>query len=148
LGRGKVVAGDSRLEDELRGQLAQRESELGPLRSQLAAANQARAVAEANNASGQQLLAEQKVAHQKAVQEAKENQSRALAELREAFKALSSDALKETAPEFVRLAGETLARFHESAKGDLEKRQESIKTLVKPLEEQLKIYQQRLQQSE
>ena len=43
---------------------------------------------------------------------------------------------------------ETLGKFQESAKGDLEKRQESIKTLVKPLEEQLKVYQQRLQQSE
>ena len=82
------------------------------------------------------------------MQEAKETQQKALADLREAFKALSSDALKETAPEFLRLAKETFGKFQESAKGDLDKRQESIKTLVKPLEEQLKIYQQRLQQSE
>ena len=82
------------------------------------------------------------------MQQAKETQQQALADLRDAFKALSSDALKQTAPEFLRLANETLVRFQESAKGDLEKRQESIKTLVKPLEEQLKIYQQRLQQSE
>jgi DNA recombination protein RmuC len=71
-----------------------------------------------------------------------------LADLREAFRALSADALKQTAPEFLRLANETLGKFQESAKGDLAQRQEAIKTLVKPLEEQLKVYQQRLQQSE
>jgi DNA recombination protein RmuC len=148
LGKSRAPRNDERLEAELRGQLAQRDSELGPLRSQLADATKARAVAEANHASSQQLLAEQRSAHEKAMQEARENQKKALSDLRETFKALSTDALKETAPEFLRLAGETLARFQESAKGDLEKRQESIRTLVKPLEEQLKIYQQRLQQSE
>jgi DNA recombination protein RmuC len=139
---------DDRLEAELRQQLAQREAELGPLRSQLAAACQARATADANHRAAQQMLSEQRESHEKAMLQAKETQERALADLREAFKALSADALKQTAPEFLRLANETLSKFQESAKGDLEKRQESIKTLVKPLEEQLKIYQQRLQQSE
>ena len=148
LGKNRVAPSDSRLEAELREQLAARESELVPLRSQLAEANKARAMAEASHAASQQMLGDQRVSHDKAMQELRENQKKALADLREAFKALSTDALNQTAPEFLRLAGETLARFQESAKGDLEKRQESIKTLVKPLEEQLKIYQQRLQQSE
>jgi DNA recombination protein RmuC len=140
--------GDDRLEKELRQQLDQKESELGPLRSQLSQALQLQAAAEANHAANQQILKEQRLAHEKALLEAKEIQQKALADLRETFKALSADALKETAPEFLRLANETLSKFQESAKGDLEKRQESIKTLVKPLEEQLKVYQQRLQQSE
>jgi DNA recombination protein RmuC len=148
LGRNKAANGDSRLEAELRQQLAQKDSELGPLRSQLAVANQARASVEASQAAAQQMLREQRQAHEQAMLEARETQKRALTDLREAFKALSADALKETAPEFLRLANETLFKFQESAKGDLEKRQESIKVLVKPLEEQLKIYQQRLQQSE
>ncbi len=148
IGRNRFVPSDDRLEAELRQQLAQRESELGPLRSQLAESNQARAVAEANQTAAQQVLAEQRQIHEKAIREAKETQQKALEDLREAFKALSADALKATAPEFLRLANETLSKFQESAKGDLEKRQESIKTLVKPLEEQLKVYQQRLQQSE
>ena len=148
LGKSRAPRNDERLETELRGQLAQRESELGTLRSQLAEATKARAVADANHAASQRLLVDQRATHEKSMQEANETQKKALADLRETFKALSADALKETAPEFLRLAGETLARFQESAKGDLEKRQESIKTLVKPLEEQLKIYQQRLQQSE
>jgi DNA recombination protein RmuC len=139
---------DTRLEAELREQLGKKETELGPLRSQLADAVKARAVAEANHESTQRLVVEQRALHETAMQQAKETQQKALADLRDAFKALSSDALKQTAPEFLRLANETLGKFQESAKGDLEKRQESIKTLVKPLEEQLKVYQQRLQQSE
>jgi DNA recombination protein RmuC len=148
LGRSRVPPRDDRLETELRQQLAQRESELQPLRSELAEANKTRAVAEANHNAVQTLLAEQRKSHEQAMREARETQQKAVADLREAFKALSADALKQTAPEFLRLANETLSKFQATAKGDLETRQESIKTLVKPLEEQLKIYQQRLQQSE
>ena len=68
--------------------------------------------------------------------------------MREAFKALSADALKQTQPQFLQLANETLAKFQESAKGDLGKRQEAIAALVQPLKEQLESYQRRLQQSE
>jgi DNA recombination protein RmuC len=148
LARRSAQPADTRLEAELRQQLAQKEAELVPLRSALSEANQARAVAEAGHDSAQRLLSDQRSLHERAMQEAKQIQDKALSDLRDAFKALSSDALKQTAPEFLRLANETLSKFQESAKGDLEKRQESIKTLVKPLEEQLKIYQQRLQQSE
>jgi DNA recombination protein RmuC len=69
-------------------------------------------------------------------------------DLREAFQALSAEALKQSAPEFLRLAEQTFGKFQESAKGDLEKRQESIKVLVEPLKQQLETYQKRLQQSE
>jgi DNA recombination protein RmuC len=148
LGKNRSTPNDSRLEAELRQQVAQKESELAPLRTGLAEANQSRAAAEANHGALQQLLKEQRQSHEKALIEAKEVQQKALADLRDTFKALSADALKATAPEFLRLANETLSKFQESAKGDLEKRQESIKTLVKPLEEQLKIYQHRLQQNE
>ena len=79
---------------------------------------------------------------------AKESQDKALGELRESFKALSVDALKQTHPEFLRLANETFGKFQETAKGDLAQRQESIKTLVEPLKQQLEAYQRRLQQSE
>jgi DNA recombination protein RmuC len=139
---------DTRLENELRQQLAQRESEVGQLRSQLTESGNARAAAEAKHAAAEKLAAGQRQVHEQSLREAKQAQDKALADLREAFKALSADALKQTAPEFLRLANETLGRFQESAKGDLAQRQEAIKTLVKPLEEQLKVYQQRLQQSE
>jgi DNA recombination protein RmuC len=139
---------DARLENELRQQLSQRESELAREREQITKLNTACAAAEAHKTSAEKLLAEQRQVHELALKESKIAQEKALADLRETFKALSADALKQTHPEFLRLANETLAKFQEAAKGDLSQRQESIKTLVKPLEEQLKIYQQRLAQSE
>jgi DNA recombination protein RmuC len=148
IGKGRGASSDNRLEVELRQQVARREEELTTVRAQLGQASQARAAADASQVAAQQLLQEQRQLHEKALLEARETQQQALMDLREAFKALSSDALKQTAPEFLRLANETLAKFQETAKGDLEKRQESIRILVKPLEEQLKTYQQRLQQGE
>ena len=148
LGRGRTTAPDDRLANELRQQLAQRESELAATREQLGREASARATADANCAAAKQLAAEQREAQERALREAREAQQKALADLRDTFKALSADALRQTAPEFLRLAKETLSTFQESAKGDLEKRQESIKTLVEPLKEQLRTYQQRLQQSE
>ncbi len=61
---------------------------------------------------------------------------------------MSADALRQSAPEFLRLAEQSFGKFQETAKGDLEKRQESIKVLVEPLRQQLDSYQKRLQQSE
>src|SRR5207249_2870612 len=123
-------------------------TELAREREQLTKLNAACAAAEAQKSSAEKLLAEQREVHEHALKEAKATQDKALGDVREAFKALSADALKQTQPEFLRLANETLAKFQESAKGDLAQRQQAIATLVKPLEEQLKIYQQRLQQSE
>ena len=54
------------------------------------------------------------------------------------FKALSSDALKSSNEEFLRLAKSTLEKYQEGAKGDLEKRQQAIDELVKPLKESLR----------
>ena len=138
---------DNRLETELRQQLAQRESELAQLRPQLTETSNARAAAEAKQTAAEKLVADQRKLHDQSLREAKQAQDKALADLREAFKALSAEALKQTAPEFLRLANETFGKFQESAKGDLAQRQEAIKTLVKPLKQQLKTYQQRLQQS-
>ena len=150
MARGKqpVAPSDQRLESELRQQLNQRDGELTQLRSEVVSIRTALATAQANQASGEKLLAEQKALHERALIEAKESQSKALADLREAFKALSADALKQTAPEFLRLAEQSFGKLQEAAKGDLDKRQESIKVLVEPLKQQLDTYQKRLQQSE
>lgn len=150
LARGKqqIAPADQRLENELRQQLQQREGELAQLRGDVVAIKTALATAQANQAGAEKLLAEQKALHERALTEAKEAQAKALADLRDAFKALSADALKQTAPEFLRLAEQSFGRFQEAAKGDLDKRQESIKVLVEPLKQQLDNYQKRLQQSE
>jgi len=136
-GRGRGAAPDTRLENELRQQITQRDLELTQLRSQLADAGNARAAAEASRAAAEKLVAEQR-----------ELQAKALADLREAFGALSAEALKQSAPEFLRLANETFAKFQETAKGDLAQRQEAIKGLVEPLKQQLETYQKQLQQAE
>ncbi|HYG24672.1 MAG TPA: DNA recombination protein RmuC [Verrucomicrobiae bacterium] len=146
--RKSAVPADNRLESELRQQVAQREAELIQLRAQLVEATNARAAAEAKRSAAENLLSEQRTLHENSMGALQEAQSKALADLRDAFKALSADALKQTAPEFLRLAEQSLGRFQEAAKGDLAQRQESIKTLVEPLKQQLESYQKRLQQSE
>ncbi|HKW29656.1 MAG TPA: DNA recombination protein RmuC [Verrucomicrobiae bacterium] len=135
--RAPIAPADSRLENELRQQVAQRETELTQLRSQLTETGNAHASAEASRAAAEKMVVEQRAL-----------QDKALADLREAFKALSAEALKQSAPEFLRLAEQTFGKFQETAKGDLAQRQESIKTLVEPLKLQLETYQKRLQQSE
>ncbi len=68
------------------------------------------------------------------VSDLKEQEERRVAALKEAFKALSADQIKEQAPTVVTLAREEFEKVRLAA--------------IKPLEEQLRIYQQRLQQSE
>ncbi len=57
--------------------------------------------------------------------------------LSDAFKALSSEALRSNNQSFLELAKSTLATFQETAKGDLEKRQQAISEIVKPVRESL-----------
>jgi DNA recombination protein RmuC len=146
--RRPVAPADSRLEAELRQQVAQKEAGLSTLRSQLAEATNARAAAEAKQSAAEKLLAEQRELHEKTLQETRELQAKALADLRDTFKALSADTLKQSAPEFLRLAEQSFGKLQEAAKGDLAQRQEAIKTLVEPLRQQLDSYRKQLQQSE
>jgi DNA recombination protein RmuC len=148
IGRGRATAPtDARLENELRQQLTQREGELSQSRDQLTQTKTSLATAQANQAAAEKILAEQKSLHEQTLREAKLAQEKALADLRDTFKALSADALKQSAPEFLRLAEQSFGKFQETAKGDLAQRQEAIKTLVEPLKQQLETYQKNLQQS-
>jgi DNA recombination protein RmuC len=147
-GRKQAPPADNRLETELRQQAQQRERELNETRQQLSQASAAGAAAEAKREAAERLLTENRELQTQNLRAAKEAQDKALADLRETFKALSADALRENAPQFLQLAKETMGQFQESAKGDLTQRQEAIATLVQPLKEQLETYQKRLQQSE
>jgi DNA recombination protein RmuC len=53
------------------------------------------------------------------------------------FKALSAEALRHNNTSFLELAKSTLERTQEGARGDLEKRQQAIDALVKPVRESL-----------
>ena len=145
--RSGAAPGDARLENELRQQLDRREADLKLTAEQLTHARTALATAQAGEAAAEKILAEQRQLHEQNLRDARAAQDKALADLRDTFKALSADALKQNAPEFLRLAEQSFGRFQEAAKGDLEKRQESIKGLVEPLKQQLESYQKNLQQS-
>ena len=132
----------------LREELHRAEQQLTSLREEFQLSRTALATASARAGATEQAMTEERRVHAENLREREQATAKALADLRDAFRALSADALKQTAPEFLRLANETFAKFQETAKGELAARQESIATLVKPLEEQLRLYQQRLQQSE
>jgi DNA recombination protein RmuC len=57
--------------------------------------------------------------------------------LRAEFKSLSADALSKNTDEFLKLARETFGQLHQQSAGELEKRQQAIDALVKPLRESL-----------
>ncbi len=77
-----------------------------------------------------------------------EQLNKAQEKLSDAFKALSSDALRSNNESFLKLAKSTLETFQETAKGDLEKRQQAIDALVKPIEKSLKQVDDKLQDIE
>ncbi len=61
----------------------------------------------------------------------------ARATLSDAFQALSAEALRSNNQSFLDLAQTALGRFQEAARGDLDKRQEAIDALVRPVRESL-----------
>ncbi|HSC47529.1 MAG TPA: DNA recombination protein RmuC [Gammaproteobacteria bacterium] len=60
------------------------------------------------------------------------------AEMEKAFKALAGDVLKDSNRAFIELATQNLGKFQAEARGDLEKRQQAVVELVKPIGEALK----------
>lgn len=133
---------------EIKRLAQEKESQLATVRSEFTEQSKLLAKAQADLEAARNLLSEGKHLHEEQIKEAKAAQDKAIVDLREAFKALSADALKQNAPEFLRLANESFLKSQEIAKGDLTQRQEAISGLLKPLEEQLRTYQERLQQSD
>jgi len=72
----------------------------------------------------------------------------AQARLSDAFKALSAEALQNNNASFLHLAKATLEKFQETARGDLDLRQQAIGDLVKPLKESLQKVDQKIQDIE
>ena len=117
---------------------AQAEREVAVVRSQLGAelaATRARLEAE--------LAAERRTASDKLtlLKDAEEK-------LREAFAALSSDALRQNNQSFLDLAKTSLAEFQQTARMDLDGRQKAIEDLVQPLKESLTKVDGKLQEVE
>jgi DNA recombination protein RmuC len=70
------------------------------------------------------------------------------AKLREAFSALSSEALRQNNDSFLALARTSLSEFQQSARADLDGRQKAIEELVQPLKQSLTQVDAKLQQVE
>jgi DNA recombination protein RmuC len=68
--------------------------------------------------------------------------------LSDAFKALSADALARNSQSFLELAGATLAKTQETARGDLELRQQAIAEMVTPVRESLDKVDHKIQELE
>ena len=73
---------------------------------------------------------------------------RASTELREAFQALASDALRSNNQSFLQLAKASLEKFQSEAKGDLESRQKAVENLVAPIKDSLNKVDSQIQQME
>jgi DNA recombination protein RmuC len=65
-----------------------------------------------------------------------------------AFGALAAEALKGNSSEFLKLANEKMALYHEQASGDLRLRKQEVEQLVKPISQALLDFQKQVQQLE
>ena len=114
---------------ELRKQLEEKKGELERLKNSLQEEQQARiaAITRLEEAT-------------KSIEEQRNVLASAQEKLTDTFKALSDDALKSNNEAFLQLAKQSLETIFSQAKGDLGKREEVMKNLVRPLEEALQRY--------
>jgi DNA recombination protein RmuC len=158
------------IEKDLRERLGRTEAELAQSGAQRLRAEKELSAALAVVAAGEKRVADLKTSHEAQLLELrqshgaqleeiraghaaqfaqfKEEQARQLAQMREAFGALGAETLAKVQPQFLELAAETFSKHAAAARGDLEKRQESIATLLAPLQESLKAYQTRLNETD
>lgn len=147
--RARLAAGSKRAElqadlaaskssaSEIREQLTGRETALTSLRQELDSERQERARTETRLQESEKRLEEQ----QRMLDETEKK-------LKESFESLSAKALKSNAEQFLQSARKTLEVILADARGDLGKREEAIKTLVKPIAESLKRYETQIQSLE
>ena len=111
------------LERELisaKAQLAQQQAETSDLRAAKASAEATLESERRNSAEKLQLLAD------------------ASEELKAQFKSLATAALESSNASFLQLAKGTLEKYQSEARGELEKREKAVETLVKPISDSLK----------
>jgi DNA recombination protein RmuC len=130
--REELVAERTRAET-LRNDIARLDREMTTLKNTVQAADtQVRTYMQENGELRTTLRNEQENAAEKLrlLKEAKD-------ELTNAFDSLSKRALQHNNQSFLDLAKESLSKYQESAKGDLEKKQQAISELLTPLKENL-----------
>jgi DNA recombination protein RmuC len=128
----------------LSARLSLMEKELAAEKANLARLQQAHTELVAGKARAESALeAERKTSNEKI-----ELVTRASEELRNAFKAMASDALKSNNSSFLVIAEETLKRFQSQARGDLEARHKAVADLVAPVRDSLNKVDAQIQQME
>lgn len=133
----------AQLETQVATQLQRAESladRIRQLETELGSANQSLSEARSENTRAREQIAQLETALKHERQSAAEK----LAELKDAhermtaeFKSISSDVLKSNNVAFLDLAKESFGKLQQESKGDLEKRQQAIDLLVKPLRDSL-----------
>jgi DNA recombination protein RmuC len=131
------VGGSEARVEELRQQAQMKDSEIGLIRNDLAAENQAKVEALTKLDAAQKSFEEQK-----ALIEAMKT------EMTATFNALSSAALKSSSEDFLRLASEHLGRVVADTKGRLGEHQAALDGMIKPLYETLKRYDEQIRSIE
>ena len=122
---------------ELRQQLASREAAANGLRAELDAEKGARIETATRLQAAQKSLDEQKFIFETMK-----------TEMTNSFTALSSEALKSSSEDFLRLATERLGGIVKETEGQLGKHQNSINSVIKPLQETLGRYEAQLKTME
>lgn len=120
---------NARLGERLRA----RDADLARLNSALAAAEASVSQLSSLNAQLSIDLASERAAATEKIRALTDAHERLVNE----FKALSADALKHNNAAFLELARESFSKLQQQSSGDLEKRQQAIDALVKPLRESL-----------
>ena len=121
----------------LQAALTAKEQQTGSLQQEVRKESEQRAIAQTELSQAQRALEEQK----QLLDDAKKT-------LSDAFGALASEALQKNSGEFLKLAATRFQTLENSAKTDLDKRQQSIDQLVKPLKESLERYEKQLREME
>jgi len=128
----------------LSARLALTEKQLAAQNAELARLQQAHTDVVASRARLEAALeAERKTSNEKI-----ELITQASEELRNAFKAMASDALKSNNSSFLVIAEERLKRFQSEARGDLEAREKAVADMVAPVRDSLDKVDAKIQQLE
>lgn len=123
--------------NEKQAELGQEREKVATLQTEITAIEKRLSESEANRAQ-ESVRAQEKI---KTLEQAE-------IKMTDAFKALSADALRSNNEAFLKLAETNLAQFQKSAQGDLDKRQEAIGSIVKPIHESLHKVDQKIRDLE
>jgi len=122
---------------EAREQLALKDQNIEEVRGKIESLQREKTVAETRNEEAAKRIEEQK----RILDEAQEKMTTT-------FQALSGESLKSNNKAFLELARENLEAVLKEARGDIDKKEESIKNVVKPLEDTLKRYEHQIGEME